>query len=523
MSITKADRDRRVAEVRNRAENDLAYFAKLVTPHRVYGHVHEELFGWWTRQEAKDNQLCLLPRDHQKSHCAAVYAAWLITREPWTTIMYVSATAALAEKQLYAIKNIIDSKVYKKFWPDMIHEDEGKREKWSALEICVDHPSRAKEGVRDSTVRAGGVTTNKTGFHANYIFLDDVVVPDNAYTEDGRRKVEADYSQMSSIKTTGGKTVIVGTRYHPKDLYATVLDRMLDVYEGGDLVDRIPLYEVFQRVVEDDGEFLWPKTMRPDGRYFGFDDNELAKKRAEYIDRTQFFAQYYNNPNDPENEKISSDNFQYYDRKFLEQSDGYWMYKDNRLNVFAAIDFAFSLNKKADYTAIVVVGVDAEHNYYVLDIERFKTDSIKAYFDKLVGLHNKWEFRKLRAEVTVAQQQIVNELKNSYIKPNGLWLSIDEYRPSRHEGTKEERMMATLGPRYDNLQVWHYKGGNCQILEEELIMTNPPHDDISDALTAAMDIAIAPSRTGFNRKNKMQNKVIYHSRFGGVSATGRSH
>lgn len=505
---------KQLADVRTRALNDLLYFARLVLPTRVYGAVHEELFQWWTREDALDNQLCLLPRDHQKSHCAAVLAAWVITKCPWVTILYVSATADLAEKQLYAIKNILDSKVYKRFWPIMLDPEEGRRAKWSAMEIMVDHPDRAKEGVRDPTVKAAGLTTNITGFHANWIFLDDIVVPLNAYTEEGRRKVETMYSQLASIKTTGARTIAVGTRYHPKDIYAVIQERMVDVYEDGELIDKRPLYEVFQRVVEEDGEFLWPKTARTDGRYFGFDDNELAKKRAEYIDSTQFFAQYYNNPNDPSNAKISSDKFQYYDRKHIEQTDGYWFYKHNKLNVFAAIDFAFSLKKHADYTAIVVIGVDSNNNYYVLDIVRFKTSSIGDYFKEILKLYTKWSFRKLRAEVTVAQEAIVKELKTSYIKPNGLILSIDEYRPSRHMGTKEERITATLSPRYDNLQMWHYKGGNCQILEEELIMQHPPHDDVLDALTAAVDVAVAPSYRG-NMATKRSN-IVYHKRFGGI-------
>lgn len=511
------NRQDKIDEIRKRAENDLSFFAHLVNPHRMYGAVHEELFEWTTREEASDNQLVLLPRDHQKSHIAAVYAAWLITKFPWTTILYVSATAALAEKQLYAIKNILDSKVYKRYWPDMLDPDEGRREKWAAMEICVDHPARHTEGVRDSTVMAAGLTTNTTGFHANYVFLDDVVVPNNAYTEEGRRKVEAMYSQLSSIKTTGGKTYIVGTRYHPRDLYAIVLDRMLDVYENGELVNRRPLYEIFQKVVETDGEFLWPKQMRGDGRYFGFDHNELAKKRAEYIDSTQFYAQYYNNPNDPENEQISSKYFQYYDKKFLENYEGNWRYKGQRLNVFAAIDFAFSLSKKADFTAIVVVGIDSEHNYYILDIERFRTAEISEYFENILKLYNKWGFRKLRAEVTVAQEAIVKSLKNSYIKPNGIILSIDEYRPSRHEGNKQERMIATLSPRYENMQMWHYRGGNCQILEEELVMANPPHDDIKDCLTAAVDIAVAPASRNWSGSQR-NSKIVSHPRFGGVHA-----
>jgi len=123
-------------------------------------------------------------------------------------------------------------------------------------------------------------------------------------------------------------------------------------------------------------------------------------------------------------------------------------------------------------------------------------------------------FRKIRAEITVAQQSIVRELKESYIKPNGIALSIDEHRPTRHDGAKEERIQATLEPKYDNLQIWHYRGGNCQSLEEELVMRHPPHDDIKDALANAIEISVIPKA---RRNMDLDSNVVYSSRFGGVS------
>ena len=83
--------------------------------------------------------------------------------------------------------------------------------------------------------------------------------------------------------------------------------------------------------------------------------------------------------------------------KHIREDNGYLYYKDNRLNVFAAVDFAFSLGKRADYTAIVVVGIDADNNIYVLDIDRFRTDRISEYFDHILHLSNKWSFRKLQS------------------------------------------------------------------------------------------------------------------------------
>jgi hypothetical protein len=116
--------------------------------------------------------------------------------------------------------------------------------------------------------------------------------------------------------------------------------------------------------------------------------------------------------------------------------------------------------------------------------------------------------------VSVAQQVIVKDLKENYIRPNGLALAVEEYRPSRWQGSKEERIMATLEPRYANRQMWHYRHGNCQQLEEELVFSNPAHDDIKDALASAIDFAQAPT---FNILNRSKEPTYdYHVKFGGV-------
>lgn len=503
--------------IRESAEADLSIFIKLVAPHLLLGGIHQELIRWWMRSDAKKNQLTLLPRGHLKSKLAAYRTAWWITKHPETTVLYVSATADLAEKQLYNIKQILDNPIYRRYWPEMIGVDEGKREKWAVAEISVDHPKRKMEGIRDATCKAVGLTSNTTGFHADIVVLDDIVVPTNAYTEEGRDKVASAYSQLASIENPGAQEWVVGTRYHPKDIYQNMIEMKAEFFnqETGDLEEEIEIYELFQRVVETDGEFLWPIQVRADGKSFGFDYKILAFIKGKYQgDITQFYAQYYNNPNNADTARISLDKFQYFERNLLVNKEGDWYIKDRKLNVYAAIDFAFSLSKKADYSALVVIGVDHLHNYYVLDIDRFKTDRILEYFNHIAKAQEKWGFRKIRAEITVAQQSIVSELKESYIKPNGIALSIDEFRPNRHQGDKDERVNAILEPKYDNMQVWHYRGGNCQSLEEELVMLHPPHDDIKDALANAIAISTSPKQ----RMNmNLNSNVITHSRFGGVA------
>jgi phage terminase large subunit-like protein len=502
--------------IRQLAEADLYTFIKLVAPHEVWGSVHEELFSWWTREDAKDNQLVLLPRDHKKSKCIAYRCAWEIVRNSAITILYVSATALLAEKQLKSIKDILTSEIVSYYWPDLVNPQEGKRERWTVDEISVDHPIRKAEGVRDATVKAAGLTANVTGLHCQIAVLDDVVVPDNAYTTLGRDQVRSFYSQLSSIETTGAREWCVGTRYHPGDLYKDLTD-MTEIYEteeGEEIEDQV--YEVFQRVVETDGEFLWPKQRRADGKTFGFDARELARKKAKYLDTSQFYAQYYNNPNAVENQSIDRSRFQYYDKEKLNSVNGDWYIGDEPISVFAAMDFAYTIGTKSDFTVIAVIGVDEQNNYYILDIDRFKTNKISTMYERVEVCYRKWRFRRIRCEVVAAQGLIVQQFKD-YMRTQRMMFSIDEYHPPRGM-KKEERILAILEPRYQNGQIYHYKGGNCSILEEELIMTNSEHDDVKDAVASCVEICKAPvSQRRFGKKSS-GNVIQFHGRFGGVAA-----
>jgi len=502
------------AIIKEAAEADLLTFIRLIAPHRMLGAVHEDLCSWWRRDDAKDNQLVLLPRDHQKSAMIAYRVAWWITKHPETTVLYVSATANLAEKQLKAIKDILMCDIYRFYWPEMVNEAEGKRERWAVDEISVDHPKRKAEGIRDATVKAAGITANVTGLHCNVAVLDDVVVPDNAYTQIGREQVRAFYSQLSSIESTGAQEWAVGTRYHPGDLYKDMME-MTEVFYDEDTDEEVEneVYETFERTVETNGEFLWPTMRRTDGKTFGFNARELARKKAKYLDVSQFYSQYYNNPNAIETQIIDRSRFSYYERSKIENVSGSWYLNDKLLHVFASMDFAYTVGTKSDFTVIMVLGVDDLNNYYVLDIDRFKTNKISVMYDKAETVFRKWRFKKMRCEVVAAQRLIVGQFKD-YMRSQNIMFVIDEYNPPRNM-SKAERIAAILEPRYNNNQIWHYKGGNCQTLEEELIMNNPEHDDIKDALASCVEICKPP--IGNRMWGKRTNVIQFNSKFGGVA------
>lgn len=502
------------------AESDLEEFIALVHPKRLLGSIHRRVIRWWTRQDAKSHQLLLLPRDHMKSALIAYRVAWELTKDPTLRVLFISSTSNLAVKQLKFIKDILTGDNYRIFWPEMVEREEAKREKWTEREISLDHPKRKEESIRDPSIFTAGLTSNIVGMHCDIAVLDDVVVQANAYLEEGRDKVKDQYSLLSSIETVNAREWVVGTRYHPKDLYSDLTDMEIEENdEFGNIIKAEPLFEKIEEAVESlgdgNGEFLWPRQQRSDGKWFGFDAKVLAQKKAQYLNKVHFKAQYYNDPHDVGSSPIQRDLFQYYDQNYLVKRDGKWSFKGDRLNVFASIDFAYSLGKRSDYTSIVVIGVSGKNDYYILEIDRFKTDKISEYFNRILKLYNKWGFRKIRTEVTSAQQAIVKDLKESYIKPYGLTLVVDEFRPSRWEGSKEERILAALEPKYANGQMWHYMGGNCQVLEEELVFANPAHDDVKDALASVVDFAVPPLDL-FKLQKEHAQPFRYHSKWGGV-------
>ena len=224
-------------EIRERAETDLEFFIRLVSPEEHMGQCHQEVIRWWNRPDAKSHQLLLFPRDHGKSRYVAYRVAWELTKDPTLRVLYVSATSNLAEKQLTFIKGIFESPIHRRYWPDHIHPNVGNREKWNATEISLDHPERKRLNVRDPSIFCAGLTTGIVGMHCDIAVLDDVVVGDNAYNAEGRRKVQTQYSFLSSIEGADAREWVVGTRYHPRDLYADMLGMVEEQYdEEGNVV-----------------------------------------------------------------------------------------------------------------------------------------------------------------------------------------------------------------------------------------------------------------------------------------------
>ena len=510
-------------------ENDLFAFAKYINPTYIYGPIHEEVFRW-LQSDNEHNQLLLIPRGHLKSHCLAVWALWWTTKFPYTTMVYVSATDKLASIQLFAIKQMMESRRYRLLWPEMISERENDRAVWNKNEIMVDHPLRKQRMVRDYTIHATSIKGNNTGLHCDVLLFDDIVIDKNAYTELGREEVAKGAASFIAIKNSSAIVKAVGTLYDPRDIYHQWMVGEEEIFdtETGELVGMEKIWSVMSQVVEDspnragDGNFLWPRQMHPEtGQWEGFDLHTLARKRGEYFStgrHAEYYSQYYNDANAEYSRRVDDDSFQYLDRKYLKVTSGKVYFLDKELKVYAGMDVAWTMGKKSDYTAIAVIGLDSEGYTYILDLVRFQTSQFDVYYNEVIDLHRKWGFRQIQVETNAGGKFVEQELKNR-IRLNGDSLSVLGKHSSRNEGTKQERTAAILEPRYANQSVYHFKGGLIGVYEEELILARPPHDDLLDAVCSAIQISKPPAKSGLNKFYLDEDrKVVSDSRFGGRRA-----
>lgn len=517
---SKEDLSKVQLEVRNVALNNFEAFIRLVAPYQLIAHCHIAMCKWAQEYE-HENRLLLWPRDHGKSRYSAFYAAWETVRDPATTIIYASATAEKAEEQLRFIKSILDSKVVRRYFPGLLHPEEGRRESWNKTSIVVDHPYRKSEGVVDSTIMTCGLEKTITGKHCKRLLLDDIVVPENN-TELGRRDVNNWAAQAASIMSAESSMLVVGTRYHPMDAYQVMMDMdfedPIENEDGEIALEEVKMFTVMQDDVEVDGEFLWPRQQRKDGKYFGFNPRILARKKAVYEANnqiTQFYAQYYNDPNDKSTAPISRDLFRHYKREELEQIAGVWMIKGKPCWLYGAVDMAASTKDRADYTVVVVGAIDDEGNRYVVDIKRFKTQRASAIFDAIRDSYVAYQFKKLRIEAVSGFRLVAQDLADR-LTDEGVRIPIDLYIPPNTDG-KFARVNGILEPLYQSGAVYHYRGGNCQVLEDELVSVNPLHDDTKDAWAMTCDLMVKP----IQRRTQGSNNVIsFNKRFGGVNLGG---
>lgn len=431
----------------------------------IYEPLHRPLCEFVQEEVKRRNLLVELPRGTFKSSIVTVgYATWKIVNNPRIRILIANATYSMVTNFVGQIQDHLKKN---KQLTDIYGDLSQGAEIWNenTIKLKTEFSYLAKE----NTLFGYGMQGNLVSSHFDLIILDDLVNWDNITTKDQIEKVIAFYKSCLDLLEPGGELIVIGTTYHYADLYSWIEDPRKSVRNS---------FEVFKKPAFE-GEWGQGKLLFPDR--LGWD---RLKSLREAEGPSHFSSQYMLTP------LLDEDATFKYDFKYYEDSD----LQGVQLLHFMTIDPAISIEKEADQTAIVVVGVDKDNNWYIRDlvVGRFGPSEL---INQIMYMDEKWKPYKVGIEVVAFQKAIKSFLEEEVRREHKSPIPIEELKPetNRSGGSKELRIKS-LEPRYAKGKVFHKKDLKYNDLLEDQLRRFPKaeHDDVIDALAYMEQLAFVP-------------------------------
>lgn len=426
----------------------------------------------------EESMIVAFPRDYGKSTYVSTFLmAWNVLFSRYHYIAYVATTIEKAELQLRNAVIEIKSHPLLKSFIKKITKDNTK-----TFEYIDKNNNRIVIKVFGAKVNLRGERYRE--HRPDIVIVDDVEDASDArspaYRDEMKRWFIADVLPM----TSSGRIFIVGTVVHNDSLL-------------NHLIEQPPTYptefKVFKYGIEDEnGNPTWESK---------FPKEKIEIMRSDAAKRGMldlFYMERMNIATAPENQKFKREYFREYD--IVQRNN---MVKNGQLNIFMAVDLASSQSLRADYTVIIIVGVNSANHYFILDIRRGRYDS-EERAKNIFEMVRKWKPLRIGIERGTILNEMRINVNNEMIRTNTFFI-IDELDPYIAK-SKQDRIEEALQARYKVGAIWHLKDSayeeEFEALEEELLMhPKSVHDDIIDALAYIPSIAYAP----FDYENESEN------------------
>lgn len=410
-------------------------------------------------------KLILVPRGHLKSTLITIgYSLFSIVNNPNIKILIRNATWQMAVDFVTEVKNHLTKN------EDLIRLYGNLAEnptEWSQDRVTL---KRNDTNIKGPTLWATGIESNLVGAHPDLIIDDDLVNRDNVSTTEQQQKVILRYKDTLDLLEPGGQYIVIGTRWSEGDLYSWIMDKDNQVYHNYDIF----ILRAYEGDLETGSDFvpLWPDK---------FSRKELLTRLREK-GWYEFSSQYLNDPIPDKDATFQTEWFQYYDKEEV---------RGRTLTKIITVDPAISTDKSADFTAIIVCGIDQFSNIFILDIVRghFTPNQI---INNLFTLSEIYHPDKIGIEMVAYQKALAYSLKDE-MQRRGRYLPIFEVQPQ--ERSKDERIRG-LQPQYANRKVFHLKEHPLTLYLEGELKAFPrgSKDDLIDSLSYQLDLLYPPKR-----------------------------
>lgn len=302
------------------------------------------------------------PRSLKSMLVSVSFPAWLLGKDPTKRIIAASYSQILSLKHSLDTRLVIESGWYKRMFPDTrIGKDQNEKSKFMTTQ----------RGFRFAT-SVGGTATGEGG---SLLIVDDPHNPTEAES-DVERQTALDWFDRTFMTRMddkrSGAVVVVMQRLHTNDLTGHLLEK-----DNGWNLLKLPA-EAHAKIIIDLGEHHWKmqegELLQPER-----EPKEVLQQLASDLGSYAYAGQYSQSPVPLGGGEFKGGDLNYYDEK-LDGSDS---------NIYILVDPANAKKKTSDYTAMVVMGLAPDNNYYVLDLIRDRLNKPERV-NALINLHKKW-------------------------------------------------------------------------------------------------------------------------------------
>lgn len=410
----------------------------------------------------------LSPRGSAKSTVLNLFTAWIIGRHTSAglplQIIYVSYNIATATPKSRIIKQLIDSTVYKKIFPKVqlkagMQSDIG----WS---IDFEYAGIPRVGDEEFTLRAAGLRGSITSKRAHLVIVDDPIKSSTDIKNPAiRDEMNTNWSSViAPIIFEGGRSICLGTRFHPLDIHKTLF------------VESKGWKQVTQEALTYDNHgnprSYWPEQ---------WSVNYLMQQKE--LDPVAFAFQYQQQP------VLTSDLI--VSPELIIKGDVVTEFD----SLAVGIDLSASRSETSDYTAFVLGG-RLKDKYYIIDAHQCRSIGNLEKIDLLCDMLLEWgilvkqdgQFLPTYSTVTLVvesvayQASLAADIRRVLLTERGLGnLHVHEVKGFR--GDKIARFRGTLG-LLENKKIVFNKYRKFDALLDQLINIGATsHDDLLDAYT----------------------------------------
>jgi predicted phage terminase large subunit-like protein len=393
------------------------------------------------------------PPRHGKSELTSRrFPAWLVGRDPYRHIIFATYNQPFAEDYGRDVRGIMEGQQYKQVFPGTTLAKGSK---------AADR-LKTEEGGMLAFVGRGGTTT---GRGADILIIDDPLKDRAEANSATTRKELWDWfndTASTRLMSDTGAIIIIMTRWHEDDLVGRLTDKDNPHFNAEEAatwkIINIPA------IAEDDdvlgrkrGEALWPDR-------FGIAYLEAFKRR----NPVGFSALYQQHPTPAEGDFFKQEYLPTYTPEQLPKG----------LRIYAASDHAVGIKQTNDKTCLLIVGVDAHDNIWLLDCvwKRMKSDEA---VEAMIQLMKRWKPMIWWAESGHISKSI-GPFLTKRMREEKVYINVREQTPAADKQTRAQAIngRAAMGMvRFPKAATWTHDAR-----DECLKFPGGRNDDFVDAL-----------------------------------------